>query len=325
MGMQEFFGKVVRKVRLPGWLGNKFFALLARRPNLRLAVLGTLLACVVAILVFAYLSLFTYHPSTGSKELNPAETKRSASVSLKSNTIQTQPRSNPPSTASKPPSSTANFPADVLSLTQWKLTLPTGPSHDATEIQQPQLASFELAPYFQLDAAKDGVQFEAPVNGSTTSGSQYPRSELREMTDNGRQEASWSTTDGTNTMTVREAITHLPASRSQVVAAQIHGSSAYVMLIRLNGSDLFVEGDNGKNMGDLDTNYRLGTAYTVQITAMNGRIIVSYNGIEKANFANVTSGDYFKAGCYTQANMSNGGSASDYGQVIVYGLSVQHS
>ncbi len=47
-------------------------------------------------------------------------------------------------------------------------------------------------------AACDGVQFRAPVDGVTTSGSSYPRSELREMTDSGSSEASWSSTSGTH-------------------------------------------------------------------------------------------------------------------------------
>ena len=74
------------------------------------------------------------------------------------------------------------LPAKVLDLANWKLTLPSG--------EQPELATFKNK-FFHVDPKGDGVVFTAPAGGSTTSGSDYPRSELREMTDNGRNEASW--------------------------------------------------------------------------------------------------------------------------------------
>jgi len=218
------------------------------------------------------------------------------------------------------------YPSSVLDLTDWKITLPTDTAKNGEpdEIGQPQLATFNDPPYFYVDSGSGGVVFQAPVNGVTTSGSDFPRSELREMTDGGSQEASWSTTSGTSTMAVTEAITHLPVVRPEVVAAQVHGPSSYVILIRLNGNDLFVE-NNGNNVGTLNSNYVLGTSFTLQITAANGYIQVSYNGVQKANLANNSSGNYFKAGCYTQSNTGYGDSPSAYGQVVIYSLSVSHS
>ncbi len=116
-------------------------------------------------------------------------------------------------------------PAEVLNLTNWKETLPTGSAGSPTEIKQPQLASYSSDPYFVVNATGDGVRFRAPVNGVTTSGSSYPRSELREM--NGGDDASWSTTSGTHTMTIDEAITATPSEKPYVVAGQIHDSSDY--------------------------------------------------------------------------------------------------
>lgn len=218
------------------------------------------------------------------------------------------------------------YPSSVLDLSNWKLTLPTDSANDGEpdEIGQPQLATFNDPPYFYVNGASSGVVFQAPVNGVTTSGSDFPRSELREMTNDGSQEASWSTTSGTSTMVVTEAITHLPTVRPQVVSAQVHGPSDYVILIRLNGNDLFVE-NNGNNVGTLNGNYVLGTSFTLQITAANGYIQVFYNGVQKANLANTSSGNYFKAGCYTQSNTSYGDSPSAYGQVVIYSISVNHS
>jgi poly(beta-D-mannuronate) lyase len=214
----------------------------------------------------------------------------------------------------------------VLSLGSWKLTLPISSSHDSSpeEIEQPGLANFSLAPYFQLTAAGTGVQFQAPVGGVTTTNSKYPRSELREMTDNGANEASWSNISETHTMTIRQAITHLPTVRPELVAGQIHDDDDYVILIRLEGSHLFVEGD-GDNVGTLDDAYKLGTVFTVKVVAGGGHIEVFYNGVQKADYNKSGSDYYFKAGCYTQSNPSKGDDPNDYGQVIIYSLQTTQS
>ena len=79
-------------------------------------------------------------------------------------------------------------------LTNWKLTLPIVSPDDLTqplEIRQPELAKYQLSPWFVLDPQKKGIVFRAAVNAPTTSNSSYPRSELREMTDKGAQEIFW--------------------------------------------------------------------------------------------------------------------------------------
>ncbi|WP_407692222.1 polysaccharide lyase family 7 protein [Pseudonocardia xinjiangensis] len=65
-------------------------------------------------------------------------------------------------------------------------------------------------PYFHLDQAGDGVVFIANAGGVTTSGSSCPRSELREM--DGDRKAGWSNRAGTHTLSVRQAVTRLPAA-----------------------------------------------------------------------------------------------------------------
>jgi len=309
----------------------KVAVLLKRQP--RSVQIGALtLVCLTLIggITLAYASLFTARPagSQATSQQKTGEAGKLKNVSMPTTTKSSTTSTNNPSSApgsavvtNQPPV----YPSTILNLTDWKLTLPIGKSNDPDEIVQPQLAGYSLPPYFQPNVAKDGVQFVAPVGGVTTSGSNFPRSELREMTDNGQKEASWSTTSGTSTLQVREAVDHLPSARPQLVAAQIHGPSAYVILIRLNGSDLFVEGDKGKNIGDLDAKYQLGSIFDLQITASNGHILVSYNGVQKVDEANSGSGDYFKAGCYTQSNPSYGDSPTEYGQTTLYSLSVSHT
>jgi hypothetical protein len=82
------------------------------------------------------------------------------------------------STLAKP-----TVPAQVLDLTNWKLTTPAKNSNgDALEVSQPALATYRNASFFDIGPKGVGVLFTAAAGGATTSGSSYPRSELREMT-----------------------------------------------------------------------------------------------------------------------------------------------
>jgi hypothetical protein len=228
-------------------------------------------------------------------------------------------------------------PAQILDLTNWKLTLPTAASGSTTaaEVAQPQLNSFVDTPWFDADSAGDGVAFRANAGGATTSGSGYPRSELREMTDNGSQEASWSTTSGTSTMVVREASTHLPAVKPQVVTAQIHDASDDVVEILADGLRSNSQGTysicvrlNGAEQSKcLDDYYVQGTPFTLTMTAVAGVITIGYvNGSTSSSmtYDRAQTGCYFKAGAYTQSNTSKGDAASAYGEDVIYGISVTH-
>jgi len=320
--------KVRRTIRAYLKLIESSVAQMRRRNRLIVTTLVTLIFVVVVLGII--LGLTSTELSVDNQPNEPASTNVSGSAPQQQSSQSPSVGSSvAPSTASAPPSTAGAlsiYPSSILNLTNWKLTLPVSATNSGgpEEISQPALASFNDAPYFYVNAPGSGVVFQAPVGGVTTTNSNFPRSELREMTGNGAQEASWSTKSGTSTMTVEEAVTHLPVARPQVVTAQVHGPSDYVLLVRLNGSELFVE-HKGKNVGTLNSNYVLGTIYTVTITASNGYIQVFYNGVQKANFASSGSGDYFKAGCYTQSNPKDGDSLSAYGQVTLYSLQVNHS
>jgi hypothetical protein len=228
------------------------------------------------------------------------------------------------STAAEAATPACSHPADVLDLANWKETLPTGSEGKPTEVSQPKLKTFSADPWFTTAAGCTGVQFRAAVNGVTTSGSSYPRSELREMA--GGDQASWSTTEGTSTLTVDTSVTHLPADKPQVVVAQIHDSEDDVTVFRLEGSKLYVTKGNETHYKLADGNYQLGTRFTVRFVAAGGRISAFYNGTKVADFAEESSGDYFKAGVYTQANCDKSSpcSTENYGETVVYGLTVAH-
>lgn len=328
-----------RQVALPSRKVNKFEAFYKNSNKyVKLGVLAIALLIAVTLVTLSYYSQFD-NGNSGHRPNSSVDTSGNTQADKPAAAVNNSGMQSPPSQPSKNPVNTPSvssivntnsssvYPSSILDLSNWKLTLPIPDqsSGQPMQIEQPQLNSYLNSPYFQLDSQKNGVQFEAPVGGVTTSGSNFPRSELREMSNNGTQDASWSTTSGTSVMSINEAITHLPSVRPELVAGQVHGASAYVILIRLDGNHLFVEGPDGSDLGDLNNNYDLGTEFNVQIVASNGYINVYYNGQQKADYANDSSGDYFKAGCYTQSNPSYGDSPSAYGQVIIYGLNVSHS
>src|SRR6185436_14117213 len=63
--------------------------------------------------------------------------------------------------------------------------------------------------------------FWAPVIGATTSGSTYPRSELREVLDPDDSTVNWSG-NGMHIMSARCKVTQLP-SEGKLIIGQVHG------------------------------------------------------------------------------------------------------
>jgi len=285
-----------------------FFDILRRKRS----IIFTMISFIIFFIV-----VFFFYNIKSRQTLNSEKPKPNVSIS-NSDTKQSAPTESTSSAISSPDS--------LLNLVNWELTLPIDTNHlgNPDEIKWPELKTFTSPPYFQLNNDKTGVVFRAPVSGVTTANSNFPRSELREMTDGGTQEASWSTTSGTHTMRIGEAITHLPTSKPEVVAGQIHDTSSDVIMIRLERQNLFVQ-SSGQNIGTLDPAYVLGTPFTVEIVAGDGHIKVFYNDVQKLNYNKNGDSYYFKAGCYTQSNMSTDDNPDAYGEVVIYELKVTHS
>jgi hypothetical protein len=221
------------------------------------------------------------------------------------------------------------YPANVLNLTNWKLNLPIddngGTTGDSREVKQPALATFTINPFFHNNSDNTGVIFQANTGGATTSGSGYPRSELREMTNNGATNASWSSTSGTHTMEIDQAITHLPVVKPHIVVGQIHDANDDVIVFRLEGSKLFMD-HNGADGTTLTSNYVLGTRFKVKFVVSGGKVMSYYNGTLMETYTKSFSGAYFKAGAYVQSSCHtvSGESCSAYGEVVIYNVTVTH-
>jgi hypothetical protein len=219
------------------------------------------------------------------------------------------------------------YPAQVLDLTNWKLTLPTGEEEDPAEITRPELDTFSARPWFRVTKNCDAVQFRAAVDGVTTGGSSYPRAELREMTDNGSDEASWNATEGTHILVVTEAFMALPDDKPHVVGAQIHDGDDDVTVFRLEGSKLYITSPDVTHHHLVTDDYELGTEFEAKFVVADGEIDAYYNGEFQTTIAHDKDGNYFKAGAYTQANCGNSDpcESDNYGEVHISDIEVTHS
>ena len=216
-------------------------------------------------------------------------------------------------------------PGAVLDLSRWRLTLPIDTEREGKpdEVDQPDLMTFVDPRYFYTNEQGTGVNFRAHCGGRTTKGSKFPRSELREMSEGGKQ-ASWKTDDNAiHTMTMKAAILATPAVKPHVVCAQIHDAEDDLLMIRVEGTKLFIERNS---TGDvmLDREYKLGTPFDIKIQAADGKVNVWYNDQLSLTWDVSRSGCYFKAGCYTQSNPTKGDDKESFAEVVIYKLQVEH-
>ncbi|MFY0539187.1 polysaccharide lyase family 7 protein [Nannocystis pusilla] len=279
----------------------------------------------------------TTEPTTGSTsgpQATTGETTDAPTTTDDPTTADTTTTTSTTSTTDASGTSTgdpAMLPGDILKLTNWKLTLPVDTDHPGSpdEIEQPELASFVDPLYFHLNDAQDGVVFRAHAGGTTTDNSGYPRSELREMIDQGADEAAWSSSRGTHRLFIDQAITHLPGEKPHIVVGQIHDDEDDVIVFRLEGSKLFID-LNGDDGPVLTEDYQLGDRFTVAFEVSDDHVDCYYDGAFIYSHPQAFSGAYFKAGAYVQSSCQGDKQVPDesceaYGEVVIYDVSVEHT
>lgn len=217
------------------------------------------------------------------------------------------------------------MPSSVLDLHGWKLAVPLeGEPGQPRELSGAQLAGF-TSPNFELTDEGDGVRFTAPVGGFVQRGSEFARSELRELDSAGRP-AAWSSHAGVHELQVDEAITDVPPVRPAIVSAQLHGTDSYVALIRLDGNRLYVKTENAGEH-TLDSDYRLGERFVVRMSVRGGEALITYGGADTHSAVTVPvdcTRCYFKVGSYLQTNEGHGDRPTSTGSVVVYDVRVSH-
>jgi hypothetical protein len=222
-------------------------------------------------------------------------------------------------------------PGGNFDLSLWELQLPTGSSGSPTTVAPAQLEGpngFQDS-YFHTSSSDGAMTFWDPENGVTTTNSNFPRSELREMTSSGAA-ANWFA-PGTHTMTATLRVTQVP---DHVCVGQVHlgsgGSSKplFELFYYANGDiEMAIEqspaGGNEVlyNVG----NVPLGTQWSYVLGVSGSTISLVLNGGAKRTWTASSSfngyGLYFKAGDYDQ---SSGSSSSVGARVGFYSLSVHH-
>jgi hypothetical protein len=235
------------------------------------------------------------------------------------------------STPTDPGGSTGSSPADILAIGgaggYWNLGVGYPSGHvDKTYSQL--INGYEEFPYFVPNDTGTAVSFRQPMNGGTTSSNtQYARVELRELKSDGTTKAAWVANSGTHRLQGRTKVLHYPPNKQELCIAQIHDGSDDRVQVRCEGTNVVVN-IGGTEAGTLATGVAVGTEFLWEIELISGTLRIKYNGVTKVTSSHF-SGDgvahqYFKAGCYGQANTTHN-SSSEYFQMEMRSLVCTHA
>ena len=231
-------------------------------------------------------------------------------------------------------------PADFFNLSHWKLQLPidvtgvlSGTNLGVMEILTPQLLAGYSSEYF-YSGADSAMTFWSPVTGATTGGTEYPRSELREMLNTNDTSVDW-TGQGVHTLNAQCQVLQVPTS-GKVCIGQIKAftGNTFPLVFMLYNNGIIqgrIKTDSFNDASDITFNYAntgLSNNITYQVQMVNGLVTIAVNGV--TNSLNVYSTDprwttnmfYFKAGDYCQ---DNAGTDLEGARMAFYGLNVTHS
>ena len=207
-------------------------------------------------------------------------------------------------------------PGQNFDLSQYKWQSPVASGSDVLEISQPQLATYTSAYFYTTN---DGAMvFWCPVNGATTSGTSYPRSELRDLRE-------WPLSS-TQIMNATCKVLQSP-STGKTIIGQIHGniSGTEAMKLRYSGGDVTAgcKPDLGGTEFQIPilTGVALGTTINYTIKMVNHVVTITVNGVTVTNVLNSTwdaeTAYYFKAGTYPQ---DNSGTSTEGSRIAFYAL-----
>lgn len=195
---------------------------------------------------------------------------------------------------------------------------PTGASSIKTVTLAELQAGYQESPYFTV-TAEGNVRFWTRLDAPTTSGSNYPRCELREV-DAAGSKLKFDALKGKHRLSFRLRPTHLPPNKPEVVLAQLHDGDADRVAVRtqlIGGVLMLVVRINGKAVTPrLDPAYVAGRWMNGVIELDEGHVSVYHNGelmVESDALVQTVHPDgwYWKAGLYAQSNETID-SGSDY-------------
>lgn len=170
-----------------------------------------------------------------------------------------------------------------------------------------------------------------PSNGTTTSGTSYPRVELRQMTGG----ANWAVNDAADHWLSAECkVVSVAAAKPQTIFGQVHGSETSSELLKLRWTgdqpgQCYIEA-RYQNNDAAKTEYgvtladglSLGQRFTYSIYMKSGKITATVNGASASQtytsaYYGTSDRYYFKAGNYLQYHSTD---ANIYGITQFYSL-----
>lgn len=210
------------------------------------------------------------------------------------------------------------------------------------------VAGYSADPYFKVVTDASGVnrvQMRVSVGGPRTSGSNYARTELRELDQSGNNIAFNPTAAGTHRQAGKSTITALPPNKPETVIAQLHNSNKDRIAIRTQagpggvGNKISIRVNGTVNApGWQDTaNYVLGTEVSWKMECINGtwrvyindmttpKVTVAHSVLQDSDASTgvTASSWYFKAGNYIQSSTTDD-AATAYATVLLRDLTHTH-
>ena len=177
-------------------------------------------------------------------------------------------------------------------------------------------------PVFRISAAA----------GTTSTGTQHPRSEGKEYLADGTTRAHWDGRTGEHYMRGRSRITTVTSNRPWICFFQIHGSSdspetSDLVRVQTEGANgtstnLSIVARRSPPSGGSEIRTVLRTGYNVndwvnwEIRIDAGRLRIILDGVTVLDVTGMGQiGCYFKHGCYLQDSVGEGASSSDWAAV----------
>lgn len=221
--------------------------------------------------------------------------------------------------------------ANMIDLSTWNLTIPE--QVPAQTIETRLMKAGYRSPYFYRSG--NSLFFWAPVTGTTTKNSVYPRSELRETFPDGKLR-NWLYSEGNHSLKASLAVTQVPSS-GKVVIGQVHSKdnpTPYIKLqYRVERGVGYVNVELRNKPADAKSpvvmaykSMPLNTRFNYSIDiSRKGDLKVAINGLTytgKVDPAWAGKRFYFKAGVYT---LDNVGPATEGGRTVFHQLSATHT
>lgn len=178
------------------------------------------------------------------------------------------------------------------------------------------------------------VQFQVAANAQTTSsGTKWPRSELREMQENATDNSlkmAFNGGSGTHWMKAKSRLMKAMTNKPWICFTQIHNGGSDLARVQCEGNKLVCRntppGSSSETVKTVQSTYNFTDEIDWEIGINAGSGYLKISGVQVQTFPANTSGCYFKTGCYSQSGSLNGTeSSSDYARVYMRDLQHWHT